>query len=71
MAKRSSFENEEATIMAFLGKINLAEVAPNHPFVGRSILIIPKPPLPSNSGTDSSKQEEGIKLSVPSNGDSK
>jgi hypothetical protein len=29
--------------MALLGKINLAEVAPNHPFVGRTIVFMPKP----------------------------
>lgn len=39
MAKRSSFENEGVPIMAYLGRINLEEEAPDHPFVAGAVVL--------------------------------
>jgi hypothetical protein len=45
--------------MAYIGKINLAELAPNHPFAGRCILFVPEPPVVSKEASQSSKKVVG------------
>jgi hypothetical protein len=48
--------------MASLGKINLAEVTPNHPFVHGAILFgAPKPSTASKSVLHGKKPIEGVK----------
>ena len=44
--------------MALLGKINLAELAPNHPFVRGSIQFMPTPKI---KASDNTKPEEHVK----------
>lgn len=49
----------------YLGKINLAEEAPDHPFVNGAILFIPKPPTVSNGVLQGTKPVEDVKKLPP------
>ena len=47
--------------MASIGKIKLSEVAPNHPFVGRSIVFVSKPQTKDSSTSEGTKKMEQSK----------
>jgi hypothetical protein len=50
----------------YLGKINLAEDCPEHPFAGRCILFgMPKPPTVSKGVSQSTKPVEDVKELSP------